>query len=973
MTFFNNRKTTFYLILYILFFISFKLSATHEKFVYAQLFWDGVSHYEKIKEGEATTLPARSNDKAESVKVYSEWASFYKEAYYKGPSLLVEKDWRITLPDHWIHVISSVKEGRDTNKDFCLYTKINYKGIGFCFNYGEYRLEPGIAGKVKSITVRSPITVYKNVGYSGDSKVYSENVASVPSDWGENIKSVWLNRATCLYTGVYFSGSESCIEGDTAELPSLIRKKAKSLQTLKTITVFDKKNYQGNSNVYFSKVSDLRDTGWANKIASIRYGDVLPEDAIACLYEHINYGIPRLCVNEGTPNLGSFNDKASSIKVTQAVRVYEDIDYEGASTSIYRNNSDLSLSGWNDLISSIDFNDQGIPSSAIACFYSEHTYRGDRYCIYGDESNFGAFNDRAKSVKINTTITVYENNEFQGDELVIKQNIRNLAEWDNRISSAKTGNQGWPVSAIACFYSGHNYEGERYCIEGDTSNFYGFSDRAKSVKVKQTITVFEHADYQGEAFLIDSDISNLGDWDNRISSAKKGDQTWRPNTIACFYIEHDFKGQRYCIDGDTPWFGPFSHQIKSVKVKETVTAYDERSYQGEDVVISSDISNLGAWDDRITSVRKGDFSWPESAVACFFSKHNYDGERYCIDADTPWFADFNDQAESVKIKETITVFEDASYGGQAFVIRSNMPHLGDWDDRITSARTGEHGLPFAKIACFYSEHNFEGDTYCIDDDVFWFADFNDRAKSVKIQETVTVYENAFYQGRSRVINKDVLNLGDWDNDISSARKGTQGWPEGAIACFYTQPNFTGGRYCINDNTPNFGSFAAKAQSLKAKEVITVYDEADYEGNAKDFNGDHSDLGYWNKRIVSVRKGNYNRFLVCLYELRDYKGLETCFDRDVGDFGEHEGGNGHDGSIRIFNPDKYGDGRDSFGSVVLFTDKGFRGAGHEHEEDHPNMMDKSKKSGGIDLGQGRQTRANDGFGSAKINGKDSDCN
>ena len=67
-------------------------------------------------------------------------------------------------------------------------------------------------------------------------------------------------------------------------------------------------------------------------------------------------------------------------------------------------------------------------------------YRGEQFCVNSNESqrNLGErYNDRISSIRIfgRAQVTVYENENFNGSRQTFRQNVPNLRDWNDRITS----------------------------------------------------------------------------------------------------------------------------------------------------------------------------------------------------------------------------------------------------------------------------------------------------------------------------------------------------------------------------------------------------------------------------------------------------------------------------------------------------------------------------------------------------------
>lgn len=237
-----------------------------------------------------------------------------------------------------------------------------------------------------------------------------------------------------------------------------------------------------------------------------------PRDG-ACFYREANFGGQSVCVNAGQSIgwlPGGLDDRVSSIRIfgRAVVTVYENHELSGPSERFDRNVNDLGRlrkrddpsRSWNDRVSSVrvefigggaygrdnrdrdgdrdrdrdhdrgngwgwgrdrDRDDRGGYSGgprwgrenfrdAGACFYKEHNFGGDYFCMRRGESFRSlppGFNDRISSVRLfgGARVAIYQDDEFRGRQARIGRDIDDLHDrrtrddpsrnWNDRISS----------------------------------------------------------------------------------------------------------------------------------------------------------------------------------------------------------------------------------------------------------------------------------------------------------------------------------------------------------------------------------------------------------------------------------------------------------------------------------------------------------------------------------------------------------
>lgn len=197
-----------------------------------------------------------------------------------------------------------------------------------------------------------------------------------------------------------------------------------------------------------------------------------------------------------------------------------------------------------------------------ACFYKEAEFQGERFCMEaGDRVTRvpEGFNDRISSVRIfgRSEITVYENVDFGGRSLRLRDDVANLKSyevspghtWNDRISSIQVAadrdrdrdrdrnrdrdNDDQGRRGGACFYKDADFHGEKFCVErGERLPRLpeGFNDTISSIRIfgGTEITVYQDHDFGGVSLDLRNDVTNLRDyqispghsWNDRVSSIR---------------------------------------------------------------------------------------------------------------------------------------------------------------------------------------------------------------------------------------------------------------------------------------------------------------------------------------------------------------------------------------------------------------------------------------------------------------------
>jgi hypothetical protein len=182
---------------------------------------------------------------------------------------------------------------------------------------------------------------------------------------------------------------------------------------------------------------------------------------------------------------------------------------------------------------------------------------------------------------------------------------------------------------------------------------------------------------------------------------------------------------------------------------------------------------------------------------CFYMDAYYRGEMFCAnngDNQRNVGYRYNDRISSIRIfgRAEATVYNDENFGGERRTFSQDVPNLGNWNDRITSFQVaggrqyggqfdGQGGGRFGGRgrggeprdgACFYMDGGNRGDSFCMDagESMRNLGDrFNDRISSIRIfgRARIVIYENENFGGASRAFTRDVSNLGNFNDQISS--------------------------------------------------------------------------------------------------------------------------------------------------------------------------------------------------------------
>ena len=215
-------------------------------------------------------------------------------------------------------------------------------------------------------------------------------------------------------------------------------------------------SYRPPCQVFSGTESDLRRRNWNDKIASLRRvqgggggypGGGNPGGRGLVLYSDENFRGSTRTITGATPELGSYNDKAKSVRLLSGVwEVCEDINY-GKCRTIDRDWPDLSGLGLTKRISSArpasGRGGGGYPpppsSSARLVMYDRESYRGGSQTVVRPEPSLGSAGGRARSIQIIGTWQLCEGPNFSGRCVTVNQNVPDLNAYGiaNPIVSAR--------------------------------------------------------------------------------------------------------------------------------------------------------------------------------------------------------------------------------------------------------------------------------------------------------------------------------------------------------------------------------------------------------------------------------------------------------------------------------------------------------------------------------------------------------
>ena len=532
------------------------------------------------------------------------------------------------------------------------------------------------------------------------------------------------------------------------------------------------------------------------------------------------------------------------------------------------------------------------------CFYVDGNYGGERVC--GEEGQWidvymsnPDLHDAFSSVKVpfGLQVLAFFDTEFKGNNKIFQENTPDLGSFNDQISAfvvqaarpcIYNGTQYAESGDCdkVCFYVDGNFGGTKLCgTAGERINIVAshqtLDNAFSSVRVPVGLQALAYIDgsFSGGSRLFRDDTPDLGSFDNQISSfivqpARPCFYTGIEYTVSedcdkvCFYANENYSEAKLCgVEGQ--WIDIYrSHRnlndvLSSVKVPVglQVRVFIDDGFHGGSTVYQSNTPNLGSFNNQISSFIV------EAAEACFYSGVEYTGNKLCVpvsDAvDFSMMSEMNDTIESIKIPWGLIVklYTDIGFQGRFTWESADMPNLGEFNNVISSLI-----VEYDNQVCFYTDVNYQGLSYCARPgethtaSVFGTETQNDVFSSVRVPHDVfvTAYVDYNYQGMSRVYTRDVSDLTDFSDTISSFFVSFSG-----TACFYTEENWSGDRFCAPypdriDVMTSFTTYNDRFQSvlLPSDLQIKAYQHAHYEGEMVSYDVATKSLGTFSNTISS---------------------------------------------------------------------------------------------------------------------------
>lgn len=197
------------------------------------------------------------------------------------------------------------------------------------------------------------------------------------------------------------------------------------------------------------------------------------------------------------------------------------------------------------------------------CFFMDDNYHGESICAtqgkYNSDINY-RWNDRISSISVphGMEVVVYQDINYSGVSLSVKENIDLVKNNDNKKSILNDAISSFKIKKAACFYDDDYFSGEAFCISaGEEIDLYVdhnginqnypiinyMNDEIKSINIPFgfQVSVYEDDHFNGTSFTLTDDIflSDLKylEMDDKITSLRVTEQEY-------------FICDRYCVVKD---------------------------------------------------------------------------------------------------------------------------------------------------------------------------------------------------------------------------------------------------------------------------------------------------------------------------------------------------------------------------------------------------------------------------------------
>jgi len=235
------------------------------------------------------------------------------------------------------------------------------------------------------------------------------------------------------------------------------------------------------------------------------------------------------------------------------------------------------------------------------------------------------------------------------------------------------------------------------------------------------------------------------------------------------YTDIDFMGTKKFLNIGTfslTSLGLSDKSIQSIRVAPgfQITLFENSNFSGKSILINDDISDLSKISfDNLTSSIKIERINPQVII---YTDVNYTGINQILlegSYDVNNMGVPNDSIRSVKVSPgyRVLLYEDANFQGKKLTLERDSPNLNATTSSLKVEKIANLQFPvnvFTGINYTGSSNGFIEGKY----DINSLGVPNDSIKSIKVASgyKVTLYEDANFQGKTVIIDKDKASLDD---------------------------------------------------------------------------------------------------------------------------------------------------------------------------------------------------------------------
>lgn len=338
-----------------------------------------------------------------------------------------------------------------------------------------------------------------------------------------------------------------------------------------------------------------------------------------------------------------------------------------------------------------------------------------------------------------------------------------------------------------CFYENNGHSGRELCLpEGDYATLgNGWDNVISGVKFHQAgnlyVEAYEHQDFSGTRYKMMVD-GNFGAFKDRFSSLRI---KARPHiNFACFYEDPDFRSTPLCDfvggqDGDLN-NEHMNDKAQSVRLfgDSELHLYQHKNFSGGKEVVKQSTEILPSRIDNQTTSYQVKAAGNEPDRVCFYENNAYQGRSVCLNPGQSIsnLGALNDRISSIRFSGNAyaQVFEHGNFSGNNFAVMADTQNMGAFKDRITSLKVFGRAAN-AKFACGYEDHNYRGTATCALQGQgaahLNNAHLDDKISSVRLFNgaRLKLYDHPNFNGGAYQVNNNEIDLGWIENRASSMR------------------------------------------------------------------------------------------------------------------------------------------------------------------------------------------------------------